>query len=839
MKKLLFFFVISISTIISSLAQLQSPEQFLGYKIGTKYTAHHQLVAYFKHVAKEMPQNMKLTQYGLTNEGRPLYLAYVSTAENIGNLENIRTNNLRLALQNNDNIAGNTATPVIVWLSYNVHGNETSSTEASMLTLYALIDPSNAQTKQWLQNTVVIIDPCLNPDGRERYVNWYTSVIGREYNPVPYSREHVEPWPGGRSNHYYFDLNRDWAWQTQIESRQRVKQYNQWLPQVHVDFHEQSYNQPYYFAPAAEPYHEVITKLQRDFQKTIGRNHARYFDKNGWLYFTGERFDLFYPSYGDTYPIYNGSIGMTYEQGGIRAGLGVITAEGDTLTLVDRVLHYFTTSMSTIEISSKNAVELVNEFKKYFATDNAGQYKSYIIKNKPEDRERINALIQFFNNNNIEYGRASGSGSGYDYHTAKTVPFSISNDDIVVSGTQPKGAFVRVLFDPNPKLSDSITYDITSWALPFVYGIQAFASKQGFPVHDKRFTLPAIQNQLSDAYGYVIKWQGLQSAKAVAQLLKQGIRLRHGEAPFTTETQSFPAGSAIILKNGNEKFGIQLPAILSEICNKNNVEVAAVNTGMMDKGFDLGSTGVHLTKAPRVVLLSGKGTSSLSVGDIWHFMDQELQYPVTLVDADNAESIDWDKTDVLIMPDGFFNFLSAATGEKIAAWVRAGGKIIAFESAAMQLSKQKWSTVKLKSLNTDDSLNDKKDPYEPLKNFDNRERDQIPKMAVGPVIKVDVDNTHPLMFGYPKYYYSLLLNNDLFDFIQDGGWNVGVIKKESQLSGFVGYKLKPKLKDGLIFGVQDYGKGSVVYFTENVLFRNFWQNGKLMFCNALFLVGQR
>lgn len=833
MKKHLLLFTLALSIGLFSFAQPLSPEQFLGHKIGTKHTHHHQVIEYIKHVATETPQMVKLQQYGKTNEGRPLYLAFVSSADNIRNLENIRINNLRLAKQSGDNAAENTSIHAIVWLSYNVHGNETSSTEASLLTLHALVDPSNSQTKQWLQNTVVVIDPCLNPDGRERYVNWYTSVLGKDFNVNPTAREHAEPWPRGRSNHYYFDLNRDWAWQTQLESRQRVKQYNQWLPQVHVDFHEQGYNDPYYFAPAAEPYHEVITKWQRDFQKTIGRNHARYFDRNGWLYFTNERFDLLYPSYGDTYPIYNGSIGMTYEQGGIRAGLGVITTEGDTLTLVDRAQHHFTTSLSTIEVASQNASQLVTEFKKYFETNHSGDYKSYIIKYKPEDRERINSLLQFFKNNNIEYGRGSGNGSGFDYNTGKTGSYSISAEDIVVSGTQPKSALVRVLFDPNPKLTDSITYDITSWALPFAYGVQAFASKQTISIHNKGFSPQAPKNQLAEAYGYIIKWQGLQSAGAVAQLLKQGFRLRHAEAPFHVGSQIFPAGSSIILRSANNR--PDFLNTLTKIADEKGVEITSVATGMVDKGFDFGSGRVHLTKAPKAVLLTGRQTSSLSVGDVWHFMDQELDYPVTLVDVDNIEGLDWGTTDVLILPDGFYSF-SESLSDKIAGWVRSGGKIIAFENAAAFLTKQKWSVMKLKGDDKKDSA-DKKDPYNALKVYEDRERNEMQQFTPGSVLKVDIDNTHPLMFGYPKYFYSLKMDTNLYEFIREGGWNAGVIKKESQRSGFVGYKLKPRLQDGLVFGVQDLGQGSVVYLTDGVLFRNFWQNGKLMFANALFLVG--
>ncbi|TXI34289.1 MAG: zinc carboxypeptidase, partial [Niabella sp.] len=395
---------------ISVFGQLQSPEQFLGYKIGTRYTPHHQIVAYFKHVA-ENSKMVKLQFYGETSEHRPLMVAFVSTEQTISNLENIRTNNLKLAHQSNSTKEASTQTPTITWLSYNVHGNEPTSSEAALQTLFALVDPSNSQTKTWLSNSLVVIDPCLNPDGRDRYVNWYNGVVGKYYDTNPISREHVEPWPRGRSNHYNFDLNRDWAWQTQKESQQRVALYNQWLPQVHVDFHEQGYDAPYYFAPAAEPYHDVLTKWQREFQKVIGKNNAKYFDQNHWLYFTKERFDLFYPSYGDTYPLYNGSIGMTYEQGGINGGLGVETSEGDTLTLVERVSHHYTTGLSTIEAASQNATQLVQNFKTYFddaVQGKTGAYKTFVIKNKLGDEDKINRLKNLLEKNKIQYGTSSG-----------------------------------------------------------------------------------------------------------------------------------------------------------------------------------------------------------------------------------------------------------------------------------------------------------------------------------------------------------------------------------------------------------------------------------------------
>ena len=840
-KKLLSLQVLLYIACCTSIAQLKSPEEFLGYKIGTRYTPHWKLVSYFQYVTQSLPKSVKLQQYGETNEHRPLYLTFISSEEHISDLENVRLNNLRLANLAKDKMMPSENTPALVWLSYNVHGNETSSSEASMLTLFALTDPKNSATKEWLKNTVVIIDPCVNPDGRDRYVNWFNSVVGDNYNPRLDAREHREPWPGGRTNHYNFDLNRDWAWQTQLETKQRMKVYNQWLPQVHVDYHEQGINQPYYFAPAAQPYHEAITQWQRDFQETIGRNHAKYFDKNGWLYFTKEIFDLFYPSYGDTYPVYNGAIGMTYEQGGGGAGgLGVDTDEGDTLTLYDRAIHHYTTSLSTVEIASLNATSLVKEFRKFFNSGVAGlvgDYKAYVVKNNPNDGDRIRALIELLEKNGIQYGTGSGTGKGFNYHTSKEEVFNFSTGDLIISAAQPKATMVKVLFEPRSKLVDSVTYDITAWSLPYVFGITAYASKERINGGGAVST-QTVQNTAGDAYGYVIGWDGVSSVKTAAQLMKQGVKLRFAEMPFEVNGQKFSRGSVIIIKKGNEKFGSNLWQLVAKACDANSTKMNAVTTGMVDKGFDFGSSKVHPLKAPRVAMLTGEGVGSNAAGEVWFFFEKQLNYPVTLINANDFSRAAWDKIDVLVLPDGNYRFLNEkSSSDQFVQWIRNGGRVVALENAVLQISKQDWSALRLKKEDEKDTAS-KKNPYVSLLSFENRERDGLPVTTPGSIFKVDIDNTHPLMYGYPNYYYTLKMDNNVYDFIKEGGWNIGVIKKDNQVAGFVGYKLKNKLKDGLLFGVQDLGRGRISYLSDNVLFRNFWENGKLMFCNAVFLVGQ-
>lgn len=817
-----------------SFAQVKSPEEFLGYKIGTHFTPHWKLVEYFKSVAAAVPSMVKLEKYGETNEGRELMVAYISSASNISNLETIRTNNLKLANEKSGTI--NNA-PAIVWLSYNVHGNEASSSEASMLTLFALVDPKNSQTKQWLQNTVVVIDPCINPDGRDRYVNWYNSIVGKNYNPQLDAREHKEPWPGGRTNHYNFDLNRDWAWQTQVESQQRLPLYLKWLPQIHVDFHEQTINSDYYFAPAAQPYHEVITKWQRDFQTILGKNHAKYFDANGWLYFTKEEYDLTYPAYGDTYPIYNGAIGMTYEQAGSgQAGLGVMTNSGDTLTLADRVMHHFTTSLSTIEVASKNANKLVSEFQKFYAdamTNGIGVYKSYVIKYNANDEQRINALLNLLDKNEIRYGVAkAGSYRGFDYDAGRETNFSIAANDIVIPSIQPKSTLIKVLFEPKTVLVDSLAYDITAWSLPYVYGVKTFATTQRIDISNS-VAENKINNTPQENYAYVIRWNGMQSAKLIAQLLQKGIKLRYNERPFEANGESFDRGAVLILKTGNQYYS-DLWDTVRNVANHFNVQLTPVTSGFVDKGYDFGSSKVHPIKARKVAMLTGEGVNSNAAGEVWFYFEQILNYPITLINAKDFNSVDLSNYDLIILPDGNYRFLNDKNAsDQFKSWIANGGHVIALQDAVAQLARQDWGLKSKK-----DDTTESKDIYAPLKKYEDRDRDFIPNSIPGSIFRVELDNTNPLAFGYPNYYYTLKQDDNIYEFIKDGGWNVGVIKKEKQTAGFVGSHLLNHLQDGLLFGVQEMGRGTITYLADDVLFRCFWENGKLMFANAVFLVGQ-
>jgi len=805
---------------------IQSPSKFLGYEIGTQFTRHADVVNYFTHVS-ENSNMVNYAIYGETYERRKLTYAVVSSANNIENIETIRTNNLKQI-----GLTEGSANPeiAIVWLSYNVHGNEASSTEAAMQTLYELI----TQKQAWLENTVVIIDPNLNPDGRDRYVNWYNQTKATPYNKLQVAAEHNEPWPGGRPNHYLFDLNRDWAWASQVETQHRLKIYNQWMPHIHVDFHEQGINEPYYFAPAAEPFHEVITDWQRDFQTQIGKNHARYFDEEGWLFFTRERFDLLYPSYGDTYPTYVGAIGMTYEQAG-HAGLGIDTDEGYELTLVDRVEHQKTTGLSTVEISSKNAKRLNTEFQKFFKSDL--KYKSYVLQG---EEDKVNTLAKLLDKHEIKYGFTNnGKASGFLYGSNKSGNLDIKNA-MVVSTNQPKGRMIQALFEPEAKLSTPLTYDITAWNLPHAFGLETLASTTLVSANATSSKTTVNNTSNPNAAGYVSKWNSMQDATFLAALLKEDIKVRFSEKKFGVSGQSFDRGSLIITKSDNRN-NPEFNETVTRIANDHNRKLFASNTSFSDTGTDFGSPDVKIIHAPRIALLKGNYTSSLSYGAIWHFFEQQLHYPVTSIDTDYFKSIELHQFDVLVMPNGYYQgYLNESTLKNISEWVSKGGTLVAFNNAVSAFTDKEGFGLKS---NTPETTEENKEENKEEKNllipYDQREKESVKNFITGSIFKAKVDVTHPLAFGYSDTYFTLKAGSSSYSFLENG-YNVVYLEGDAErVSGFAGEEALKGLKNSLVFGEQKIGRGSVVYLVDDVLFRSFWENGKLFFVNSLFFINNK
>lgn len=821
MRNRLFILFLFLGAQIGLFAQSpDAPDSFLGYKIGDRFTPHYRVVDYYEHLAQAYPERVQLIRYGKTYEQRELLAAVISAPENMANLEQIRQDHLADAGFGDGAAEGKIP---IVWISFNVHGNEASGTEAALDVIWDLLAKPEAQV--WLRKMVVILDPCLNPDGRERYVNWYHQMLGVQPNVNPNAREHNEGWPNGRPNHYMFDLNRDWVWGTQIETRQRVKLYQEWLPHVHADVHEMDIDEPYFFPPAAEPVHAAITPWQRTFQTHIAQNHSRYFDQMGWRYFTSQTFDLFYPGYGDTFPMFNGAIGMTYEKGGGgQAGLQAQTREGNILTLFDRKEQHRMTVLSTFETAYRDADKLLSEFRKFYQPEShQAPFQNVVIRSTNADAK--SDLLRLLNHNGIFVRQVAQNHSlmGFRYSTRKNERVTVEAGDLLVSLKQPKSVLTRVLFEANPALSDSLTYDITGWALPYAYAVDAIATSETVP--SVALSVTENNEMPKEGYAYILPWNSFSTAKALAKLLKENIKVHFSKTVVKTEGQTFPIGSLIIFKQiNNERLSpnVNFGAYLNQIAGASFIPLSSGRTSP-----ELGSSSVGYLKSPKVALLAGRPSLSLGVGEVWHYFDEELQFPITLIRPEDFAGIDWEAYDILILADGRYSaFLNDTNWQKIKSWVERGGKLITIEGAVDALVGK--SGISLKSIEAEGS--------NAPQQFDQKDRIGITDSNPGAIFEVQVDRTHPLGYGLPATYFAISQSANLYQ-PNFNGWTVGKYTAQPVVSGFVGSALKARWGNSFAFGVEEMGGGQVVLLKDNPLFRGFWYGGKLLFANAVFMAG--
>lgn len=825
-----FLYALVLLSGITLQAQLKSPSEFIP-NYGRQVSYYHQLESYFAHLAQNSDMVIH-KPYGQTNQERGLNAYIISTPENINDIENIRNNHLyNIGMGGKQGNAGDKA---IVWLSFNVHGNEPAAAESAMSVAYELVNPKNASTKEWLKNTIVILDPCLNPDGYARYGNWLRDISGKEPNPNGYDREHNEPWPGGRQNHYAYDLNRDWAWQTQAETQQRIILYNDWMPMVHVDVHEMGYNEPYFFPPAAEPMHDFITQGQKDFHNAIGEMTSKKFDAQGWNYYTRERFDLFYPSYGDTYPSFNGAVGMTYEQGGIGAGRAVMMRNGSLLTLKDRISHHTTAVLTAVETASWQKDKLVRNFRAYFKDGPKGNYKTYIVKNSGKNGE----LAQMLKRNRIQFAYADESKklSGYHYQTDKEKDFTVEPNDMIISANQPKSTLTQVLFEPSPRLTDSLSYDITAWALPHAYGVESYAVKRDITLRTKVQPTFKGKFEYERVYAYYIPWNGRASAKTLALLFKNNVKVRSARKASAFRGIKVSPGDLVVLKGDNPQITDFKNTMDSMLDDKPDYEV--IESGYSISGADLGGEYYPLLQAPKVLLMAGSSVSATDFGQAWFYMDEVIDYPVTIVSTDNLGRVKLSDFNTLIMPDGWYG-LSDGQKNSIDSFISDGGKVIAMGGALNIFEDRPGYSLTRFATTTDKDKATAEADEETLKaryfDYQNAERRAISGSVPGAIVENVLDKSHPLSYGLGERYFSLKTSDSRYQLLKNV-WNVAYVPAGYRNFGFIGRSLKKKLENTVTFAVEQKGRGQVIYMVDNPLFRGFWENGNLLFGNALFLV---
>ncbi|MBC8155924.1 MAG: zinc carboxypeptidase, partial [Bacteroidetes bacterium] len=486
---------------------------------------------------------------------------------------------------------------------------------------------------------------------------------------------------------------------------------------------------------------------------------------------------------------------------------------------------------------------IMKEFGNFFdkaSREPIGQFKTYVIKANG-DEGRLTAIRQLLDRNLIRYGKAEKAlkVTGFDYISQKTEKnVSVEAEDLVISAYQPKSTLLKILFEPKSALEDSATYDITAWALPYAYGLQTYGlttriNPVAYVAPAPAMTTPTTSPQ---PYAYLAKWQSLPSVQLLAGLLKQSVKVRVNEKPFELEGQTYPAGTLLITRAGNERIP-GFDALVQTEAGRVNQRLTPVQSGFVTKGSDFGSEFVMALTAPHVGVIVGDATTATAVGEIWHYFDQDLNYPVTLIDGNALGNVNWSTLDVLVLPTGYGygRIMTDRNLTVVKEWVRAGGKLIAMERAAAFLAGKPEFELKQKETKDDKKSDPKKNPTDSLKRYEDRERTALSDETPGSIYRISLDTTHPLAFGITNDYYTLVQEAHNFDLLKDG-WNVGYLKTNNYVAGFAGKNAKDKLRNTLSMGVQSLGRGTVVYLADDPLFRGFWYSGKLLFGNAVFMV---
>lgn len=830
---------------------IPTPKSVLGYEIGERYTDFRNLERYIERLLSSSNRIQRII-YGTTYETRPLQALVVSSPTNLARLDEIKAANRsltdpRLPKSKSEIESIINTLPAIVWLSYGVHGNEASSPEAALLTMYQLCAGTDRRTMNILDSAVVIIDPAVNPDGRERFVQWANSAKGLQPNISPEALEHSEPWPRGRTNHYYFDLNRDWAWMTQIESRARIALYRQWMPHVHVDFHEMGYQSSYFFFPAAAPIHTEYPAEVQKWGRMFGAANAAAFDALGIAYYTGESFDLFYPSYGDSWPTFNGAIGMTYEQAG-QAGTAIRKPNGEILTLAARARNHFITGITTLETTVRNRRERLQDFRKFWETgmNPAGKVRAFVIRQE-NDPPRAAEMVNLLMDQGIEVHQLQESVQldVQRFFSKATTKESFPKGTYVVSLLQPNSRLAKALLEPHAAVQDTFFYDVSAWSLPVAYGLPAYSTESAPPASAKKLTEHVrVRGRVINgpaAYAYLIPWERNSAGKLVAGLIERGFSLSVATRPFEIEKRPFTAGTVIVHVAQQPD---SIHAVLARLADSMGVDVYAVESGLTEKGVNLGSNRVRPVAQPRIAVLADAPVNANDFGELWYLFDHEYRIPFTAIRTRDLANVVLSKYNVLILPDGgdYKSVLDSTQVERLKRWVQDGGILIGLENGARYLLKSR-SGITAGALVTEKKDDEKtkeekeqekarKEAQKKMTWFEKEERSRIEQIP-GSIFRVLMDSTHPIGYGYTRELYVLKSNSVPMD-LHESAHTVARFSPDTvHVSGYSVPELSRRVANSAYVLEFSQGRGKVVLFAETVTFRMFWKGLHKLLVNAL------
>jgi hypothetical protein len=813
-----------------------SPEDVLGYPLGERFTDAASVVRYAEALAAGS-ERVELVRYGTTPEGRPLVLLVVATESNLRRMDELLADNARLLSPEvgpEDARSIARANPSVVWFTYGQHGDESASTEAALWTAYELAAGS-PDVDGILDSVVVVLDPAANPDGRDRYVQWYRGVRGLLPNPSPGASEHHPPWPAGRYNHYLFDLNRDWTWATQAETRGRLLQWGRWNPQVHVDFHEMGYRGTYFFFPAAEPVNPIYPDYTLRWAEYFGRANAAEFDRRRWLYYSGEQFDLFYPGYGDSWPSLVGAIGMTYEQAGSGgAGLEVERRDGTLLTLRERATHHRVAGISTLRATMHRKTDLLMEYAAFHRGQGDGLSDVLLVPG--EDRAATDALVDLLHNQGVRVERATRAFRATSRPHLGFPPrdeFPIGT--LRIQSRQARGRLALTLLQPETLVDEAVsaTYDITAWSLPYAYGVEAHSAAQGVDGGFRSVPgmVPAVTEEagIEDAYGYLVP-PGFESAGPIYRYVAAGGRAYALPEPFEAAGGRWLAGTYFL--PGDQGAVDRLTAAgLGSLASP-------VTSGRTSSGRDLGTQRSLTVTPPRIGVLTGDGLSPTSFGAVWFLLEQLAGIPFDALPSRLLERRGLAEYEVLVIPSGSPGSSLDEDGRiALEDWLRTGGTLVALSQSARWVA-ETLAGIERRSDEEETSADEGRRLG--LRTVDERRSDAWEDAVHGIILPVRVDADHPLGWGSgtgndSRRAFVLHLEDLAFEPSDRFATVVAFEEGVQAVSGVASESVLQELSASSWLVTGRVGSGRVILFADDPLFRLMWRSNFPLFTNALLL----
>ncbi len=789
-------------------ASIPSPEAVLGQQLGQKHLRHDQIVRYLSMLASSRAE-AKLIDYGQTNEGRRLILLAISSADNIRNLKQVKQDDKVLK----------------IWNGFSVHGNESSGANASVLYAWYLLATNNPSIKNMMKNTVVLIDPVINPDGLARFTTYANNYRSLSTVTDPNDMSHVEQWPSGRTNHYWFDLNRDWLLLTQTESKARLKYFHEWQPHVLTDHHEMGSAGTFFFQPGVPSRkNPLISDKNQLLTQKLAKFHAKALDDANQFYYKEESFDDFYPGKGSTYPDLQGSVGILFEQS--RANGGVIDTQNGQRSLAEGIKNQFLTALSTLNGAKEHRTELLeykkNFFKNAMSAASKLSTKGYVL-DVSHNAIKAQKLTQFLDTHRIKYGFLSADKTVKDHRYPK-------DQSIFIHLNQPQTTLIQSLFNTDTSFADNTFYDVSAWHLGMAWGLPWAAVTSALNTHNKAPANKPGNTYKNDAIAYLFDWDSGKAPAALYYLSQHFEDVMITGKPLHVAGAKVAAGSFVLPVNKNTNQD-KLFAVLSTITDAFKVKWYAVDTALAETGVDLGSPAVQKFQSVKAMMVVGSGIDAYQAGSLWHLFDTQVYLPLSKVRTSQLRYIDFSEYTHIILPNGSYQrYFDEKLSKKLKNWVQAGGHLIALQSAA------NWVENNLQK--TEDEDKKKSDDVEEVvrKAYSDYNKDAAEKVLGGAIVAAEADLTHPLSFGTFLQNQFVLMKGKAVLQPSEQSYNTPLQATEKvRAAGFVSDHWQEKLSKAPLVVADKTGKGSIIKFGFNPNFRAFWQGTQRWMINAIFL----